>query len=193
MVLPILRYGHPVLRQKGAPVGALNPAIRQLVADMLETMKAAAGVGLAAQQVGQALQLFVVDVREVADRPSTLEIDGRPVPPESLMPMTLIDPRIEPSGTPVDGPEGCLSFPEMYADIPRPEFTEVETINEKGERLRFRCGGLLSRAIQHEYDHLQGILFIDRMHREARQQLRPELESLQAATRATLNLSTPNL
>ena len=87
MVLPILKYGHPVLRQKGARVETVTPAIRQLIDDMLETMRAAHGVGLAAQQIGQALQLALVDITGVEDRPSTMVIDGQPVAPESRMPL----------------------------------------------------------------------------------------------------------
>lgn len=186
MLLPIVKYGNPVLRRKGAPVGELTQEIRQLVADMLETMKDAAGVGLAAQQVGHALQLAVVDVREVQDRPSVMEIDGQTVDPALHMPLVLINPVLKLLGDYELGPEGCLSFPEIYADIPRPEAVEVHTTNEKGEPLKFRAGGLLSRAIQHEYDHLQGILFIDRMDSDTRRRFRPDLESMQSATRAAL-------
>jgi peptide deformylase len=186
MLLSIVKYGNPVLRRKGAPVGELTPEIRRLVADMLETMKDAAGVGLAAQQVGHALQLAVVDVREVQDRPSVMEIDGQTVDPALHMPLVLINPVLKLLGDYALGPEGCLSFPEIYADIPRPEAVEVHATNERGEPLNFRAGGLLSRAIQHEYDHLQGILFIDRMDGDTRRRFRPELESMQSATRAAL-------
>jgi peptide deformylase len=186
MILPIVRYGHPVLRQKGGPVGRVTPEIRQFVSDLLDTMYAAHGIGLAAQQVGRPLQLAVVDVREVKDRPSTLHVDGQPVEVEGFMPLALIDPQITPVADPVTGPEGCLSFPEIYADIVRPEAVDVRATNEQGQPMAFRCGGLLARAIQHEYDHLQGILFIDRMSAETKRQLRPELEALQTATRAQL-------
>lgn len=186
MVLPIVTYGHPTLRRKGARVEEITPEIRQLIADMLETMKDAAGVGLAAQQVDQALQLTVIDVSEVTDRPSTLEVNGQSVPPEQAMPMVLINPEITPEEEPEPGPEGCLSFPEIYIEITRPKATTVRATNLDGEPIEFRCGGLLSRAIQHEFDHLQGILFIDRMSSVDRERLRPELEDMQAATKAAL-------
>ena len=186
MVLTIVRYGDPVLRRKGASVAELTPEILRLVADMLETMKASAGVGLAAQQVGHALQLTVIDIREVQDRPSVMEIAGQPVDPAAHMPLVLINPTLKLLGDYDVGPEGCLSFPEIYADIPRPEAVEVRATDEKGQTLEFRAGGLLSRAIQHEYDHLQGILFIDRMDSDTRRRLRPELETLQSVTRAAL-------
>lgn len=186
MLLPIVKYGNPILRRKGASIGEITPEIRQLIDNMLETMKEAAGVGLAAQQVGHALQLALVDVREVHDRPSAMEIAGKPVDPADYMPLVLINPQLKLFGDYVQGPEGCLSFPEIYADIPRPETVEVRSINEKGDVLEFRASGLLSRAIQHEYDHLQGILFIDRMDSDTRRALRSELEVMQAKTRSAL-------
>ena len=178
MVLPILKYGHPALRQKGARVEKITPPIQQLIGDLLDTMYAAAGVGLAAQQVGQALQLTVIDVRGIKDRPSTLELNGKPADVEGFMPLVLLNPSITPVANPVAGPEGCLSFPEIYAEIARPESVHVVGMNEKGERLEFRCGGLLARAVQHEVDHLHGILFIDRMSNEIKKELKSQLEEL---------------
>jgi peptide deformylase len=186
MILPIVKYGHPALRQKGARIEHITPAIRKLAEDMLETMHAAAGVGLAAQQVARSLQLTVLDIREVKDRPSSLHLNGQDVPPAEFMPLILINPEFEPAGNPVAGPEGCLSFPEMYADITRPESVEVRALDGHGKPIEFRCGGLLARAIQHEHDHLHGILFIDRMDAETKKQLKPELDALQAETKAAL-------
>jgi peptide deformylase len=186
MLLPVLKYGHPVLRQKGARIEALTPELRQLIADMIETMHAAAGVGLAAQQIGRALQLTVLDVRAAKDRPSTLELRGQPADPADFMPLVLVNPRIQPGGDPVIGPEGCLSFPEIYADIARPSFVEVTATNAQGEPLEFKAGGLLARAIQHEADHLNGILFIDRMATRTKRELQDQLDALQQATKAAL-------
>ncbi len=186
MILPIVKYGHPALRQKGLRVEKITPEIEELIANMFETMYAAAGVGLAAQQVGRALQLTVIDVRSVKDRPSTLEIGGVAAEAASIMPLVLIDPQIQAFGQTVAGPEGCLSFPELYADIARPDSVHVHALNAKGEPIEFKAGGLLSRAIQHEVDHLNGILFIDRMASADKSQLKPDLEDLQAATKAEL-------
>lgn len=186
MVLEVVQYGHPVLRQKGARIEQITPEIQRLVGDMLETMYEYEGVGLAAQQVGHALQLTVVDVRAATDRPSTLEINGQPAALEQHMPMVLINPVVTPLGAPETGPEGCLSFPEIYGDITRPGSVEVEAINHEGQPLKFRCSGLLARAIQHEVDHLNGILFIDRMDWKTRENLQSELEQLRAATQAAL-------
>ncbi len=186
MVLEIVKYGHPVLRERGARVESLTPEIRELAANMLDTMHASKGVGLAAQQVGRAVQLAVHDVRGIKDRPSTLELDGQPAELDAFMPLVLINPDITPLGEPVAGPEGCLSFPEIFADITRPQTIEVSAMNLAGETVRFRCGGLLARAIQHEHDHLRGILFIDRMTRATKQELQAELDALQADTKAEL-------
>jgi peptide deformylase len=186
MILPVVKYGTPVLRKKGAPVETITPTIRKLIADMFETMYAQKGVGLAAQQVGQALQLTVLDVRGITDRPSSLEIAGQPADVNGFMPLVLINPEAKSAGKPVSGPEGCLSFPEIFADITRPDVVDVKATDQKGDPITFRCGGLLARAIQHEIDHLQGILFIDRMEKEAKEALRPELEALQAETKAAI-------
>jgi peptide deformylase len=187
MILEIVKYGHPVLRQKGAAIEKITPEIKQLIADMFATMKASNGVGLAAQQVGRALQLTVIDVREAAkDRPSTLELKGQPADVAEIMPLVLINPEVNPVSEPVPGGEGCLSFPEIFAEIARPESVDVKALNEKGKVIEFRAGGLLARAVQHETDHLNGILFIDRMERNTKEEFRDELDSLQAATKAEL-------
>ena len=104
------------------------------------------------------------------------------------MPLVLINPEIKPSGEPVAAGEGCLSFPEIYAEISRPGSVEVKALNEKLKPVEFRAGGLLSRVIQHEMDHLNGILFIDRMTKKTKDEIRDELDELQAATKAELEL-----
>ena len=186
MVLAVVKYGTPVLRHKGARIESVTPAIKQLIGDLLETMYAYKGIGLAAQQVGMPVQLLVVDVRGIADRPSSLELAGRPADVNEFMPLVLINPEITPVGQPVTGPEGCLSFPELFAEVTRPEVIDVRGLDAEGEPLEFRCGGLLARAVQHETDHLHGILFIDRMDKKTKEQLRPELDLLQAETKALL-------
>ncbi len=186
MKLSVRKYGDPVLRKKGAVVTEVTPEIRQLIADMFETMEAHHGVGLAAQQVGHALQLTVIDIRPIEDRPSTLELDGKPADPKSIMPLVLLNPVVKPVGETVAGSEGCLSFPKLYGEIERPGSVDVTATNEKGEVVAFRAGGLLARCVQHEADHLHGILFIDRMDRATKDELKPDLDELQAATKAAL-------
>lgn len=186
MVLQVVKFGTPVLRQKGQRIAALTPEVQRLIVDMFDTMYANKGIGLAAQQVGVPLQLTVIDVRGVTDRPSSLERNGRSLDVARAMPMVLINPEITPVGEIVSGPEGCLSFPEIYADIARPDVVDVKALDSSFQPIEFRCGGLLARAVQHETDHLNGILFIDRMTKEDKYQLKPELDALQAATRREL-------
>ena len=179
MILDVVKYGHPVLRKKGARVSTVTPVIKELISNMFETMYHARGVGLAAQQVGEALQVTVIDVREAsADRPSTLELNGKLADVAEFMPLVLLNPEVTPVSAPVAGPEGCLSFPEVYGDISRPETVDVVAMNEAGKSISFRCGGLLARVVQHETDHLNGILFIDRMDSETKQELKPQLEEI---------------
>ncbi len=186
MILPVVKYGDPVLRKRGAKVEEFGEELRQLVADMFDTMYHAKGIGLAAQQVGKATQLTVLDVRGMKDRPSQLWISDQPADVDSFMPLVLINPVIKPVGEPVAGPEGCLSFPEIYGEITRPDQVEVTAANERGELFSFRAGGLLSRAIQHEVDHLNGLLFIDRMNTDVRDEVKDDVEALQAETKKQL-------
>jgi peptide deformylase len=102
------------------------------------------------------------------------------------MPLVLINPEVKPVGQPAAGPEGCLSFPEIYANITRPDIVDVKALNLEGNPIEFRCGGLLARVVQHETDHLHGILFIDRMDKKTKADLRDELELLMAETKAGL-------
>jgi peptide deformylase len=191
MILPVIKFGTPVLRQKGAKIEGITPEIKKLIADMFETMEENNGVGLAAQQIGVAKQLTVIDVREVKDRPSWAEIDGKPIDLADIMPLVLINPEVTPVGEPVKGSEGCLSFPEIYAEISRPESVDVRALDAKGKPIAFRCGGLLARAVQHETDHLNGLLFIDRMEKKIKLELQAELDDLQAQTKAELKKTKP--
>ena len=186
MILEVVKYGQPVLRQKGKPIEKLTPEIRQLIEDMFETMRDRHGVGLAAQQIGKALHLTVIDVRDAKDRPSMLELDGKPAEVDIIMPLVLINPQIKPFGETVKTSEGCLSFPEIFGEIPRPEFVDVKALDKDFKPIEFRAGGLLSRAVQHEVDHLNGILFIDRMEKKTKEELRDQLYELQSATKAEI-------
>src|SRR5437762_7784138 len=113
MILPIIKYGNPTLRAKGKEIQEVDALIKALAADMLETMHAANGIGLAAQQVGAALQLTVVDISQVEGRPSTLVLNGVEVDPVEAMPLVLLNPRIELDDTITSETEGCLSFPDI--------------------------------------------------------------------------------
>jgi peptide deformylase len=183
MILSILRYGDPLLRAKGKRIERIDNRIRELAASMVETMHAAHGVGLAAQQVGEALQLTVIDVSKIEDRPSTMKLNGKEVDPEMAMPLVLINPELELRGEAEVGVEGCLSFPEISADIERSKSVIARAQTLEGENLEIDAGGLLSRVIQHEFDHLHGILFIDRMNSAAKAALSSRLKRMQKETR----------
>jgi peptide deformylase len=183
MILPILQYGDPILRAKGKRIDEIDDCVRELAANMIETMHAAHGVGLAAEQIGEALQLTVLDISAVEDRPSTLKLDGKDADPTSAMPLVLINPEIELRGEIEVGLEGCLSFPEITGDIERAHSVTVSAQSLEGGTIQFEAGGFLARAIQHEHDHLHGILFIDRMRSAAKAALSSRLRRLQKETR----------
>ncbi len=147
-ILTILHYPDPRLRQKGEPVVAFTPAIQRLIDDMAETMYAAPGVGLAAPQVGAPHRIFLVDVA-AEDEPSNLIAFINPV-------LTLGDGEVV-------GPEGCLSFPGVNEDLKRAEHVRVRAVDRAGKAFEIAADGLLAVAIQHENDHLDGVLMIDRV------------------------------
>jgi peptide deformylase len=182
MRLPILQYGSPILRVKGKRVDQIDDRIRELAANMIETMRAANGVGLAAQQIGEALQLTVVDVSQIEDRPSTLRLNGQDADPKASSPFVLINPEITLGGETALGVEGCLSFPEVTGEIERAESVKVRAETLDGGTIQLEAGGLLARALQHEVDHLNGILFIDRMSSGAKAALASRLKRMQKDT-----------
>ena len=183
MILEIVKYGHPALRTKGARITQPDEKLRQLAEDMLETMDVANGVGLAAQQVGVPIQLAVIDVAGIEDRPSTMLIDGRPVSVEAHMPLVLLNPELTLSKDREPGNEGCLSFPDMSAEILRAAAVKAKAQQLDGTTIEFEATGLLARALQHEVDHLHGILFIDRMNSASKVSLAGKLKRLQKESR----------
>lgn len=183
MPLSIVHFNDPVLRKKGAKVSGFDAALRRLADEMVETMHAAEGIGLAAQQVGRAIQLCVVDLRSAESR-FDWELDGARPPLELFMPLTLVNPAVAPVPDPATVyEEGCLSFPGIRGDVPRPDEIEVRFHDTAGLPHVLRCNGLLARCIQHEVDHLNGVLFIDRMDEDTRAALEPELKALKKRTR----------
>jgi peptide deformylase len=179
MVLRIARYGEPVLREPGKAVQSpLGEDVLRLMQDMLDTMRSVDGVGLAAQQVGKALQLAVVDVSGVKDRPSRLWLNGKEVNLDEAMPLYLINPEMELTKAKERGSEGCLSFPKLSLMVNRSRRVRFKTDTLDGARLEYEATGLLARAVQHEYDHLQGRLFIDYLTREERKKIKDALEEI---------------
>lgn len=144
MILDITKLGEEVLRQVAQPVPEVNDEIRQLAEDMFETMIAADGVGLACPQVGKSLRMFVLIADDEVRR-------------------VFINPQIiKTSEERCDYDEGCLSIPQIYESISRPKSITVQATNEQGKPFTLEADGFLARIIQHEYDHLDGILYIDR-------------------------------
>ena len=182
MRLSILQYGDLILRAKGKHIEKIDNRIRELAQNMIETMHAANGVGLAAPQVGESLQLTVLDVSQVEDRPSTMELNGENTDPQSAMLLVLINPEIDLGSETEMGTEGCLSFPEITGEIERAKSVTVRAQNLDGEAIEIEATGFLARAIQHEVDHLNGILFIDRMSSAAKTSLSSKLKRLQKET-----------
>lgn len=187
MRLPIRKYGDPILRVKGKRIETVDEEVRALAENMLETMHAANGVGLAAQQVGHALQLTVLDVSQVEDRPSTLKLNGVVIEDlPAAMPLVLLNPILRLNEETDLGTEGCLSFPDITAEIDRAHSVELEAETLEGEKIQIEASGLLSRALQHEADHLNGILFIDRMSSAAKASHSSRLKRLQKETQRSM-------
>jgi peptide deformylase len=142
--LAMRRYGDPLLRRPARPVGAVTPEIRRIALDMVDTMWREVGIGLAAPQVGIPLRIFVMDDRRGGAR-------------------VLIDPVIEEGRGTVRAEEGCLSLPGIFADVERSQWVRVAAVDAEGQPLQLTAEGLEARIIQHELDHLDGVLFIDRL------------------------------
>jgi peptide deformylase len=187
MTLRITQYGENVLHQKGETVQSFDNELTQLSKDMLEAMYQVQGIGLAAQQVGKALRFCVMDVPDHPDYPMACILDSKPISPALLMPMSLANPEV--SALPSDEyyyEEGCLSFPEIRGDVARPERILVRYQDLDGVQHELECDGLLSRCIQHEADHLDGILFIERMEKDIYAEIKADVKALKKATLACL-------
>lgn len=192
MALRIVHYNDPVLRKKGEKVGAFDTSLARLKDDMVETMHDAGGIGLAAQQVGRALLFCVIDLRE-SDADFTWELDGTKLPLDLFMPLALANPKVTVErGTPETlYEEGCLSFPKIRGDIARPDAIKVVFHDERGVPHTLRCDGLLSRCVQHEVDHLNGVLFIDRMDKKTRGTVDDAVKTLAKATKLAATKDSP--
>jgi peptide deformylase len=192
MKLSIRQYGDPALRAKGKRVDRIDNRIRELAMDMIETMHAANGVGLAAPQIGEALQLTVLDISQVEDRPTQMKLNGQDVDPKSAMPLVLVNPEVELRTEIEMGTEGCLSFPEISGQIERAKSIVARAQNLDGDKVEIEASGFLARAMQHEVDHLNGILFIDRMSSAAKAALSSRLKRLQKETQRGKRIRTPD-
>lgn len=179
MVREIVIYGDPVLREKCSRVESFSDDIKDLVNDMLETMVSAEGIGLAAPQIGVPIQLAVIDVSHDPECISYLRIDGEDVHLKDIMPLVFVNPEIEYGEKKDVMSEGCLSFPEIRGDVIRPYDLKVTLDIMDSKRVTLETDGLLARAIQHETDHLNGILFTDRMQATKKLALRGKIKRMQ--------------
>lgn len=180
MGLRVTQYGEQVLHEKGQKITEFDGALAELAQQMLVTMNDHDGIGLAAQQIGKAICLCVVDLGEAAHDTGDAVLDGRSVPPAIMMPLVLVNPRIE-MPAPVEMEvmeEGCLSFRQVRGEVTRPAVIEVHYQDLEGQEHHLVCEGLFSRCIQHEVDHLNGILFIDRMNKPDFARIRSKLRKL---------------
>ncbi|MDR2982897.1 MAG: peptide deformylase [Puniceicoccales bacterium] len=187
MLLPIRKFGDPVLREKGEPVAVFDEALAQLAADMVETMHAAKGIGLAAPQIGRAMQFFVIDLQLKPDeKPDfSFTFDEKSVPAEFVMPLAIANPEL--TILPDDEwlySEGCLSFPGLTGEVARREKVRLRYQDVRGIRHEIVCDGIFARCIQHEYDHCQGVLFIDRMEKADLLKIQTKIKQLKRETQA---------
>lgn len=157
-VLKVRRYGDPVLRRRALPVDSITPEIRRLVTDMTDTMYDEVGIGLAAPQVGHAVRLLVVG-----------DDEGRGV-------QALVNPVITESGGTVTAEEGCLSLPGIFADVTRAQWVKLEAHDLEGKPVAITARGLRARVFQHEIDHLDGVLFIDRLDAVTRDRIKRRIK-----------------
>lgn len=178
MILPIVQYGHPILRQRCKPVTEVNEELIELVGDMLETMVDANGVGLAAPQIGVDLRLAVIDVSHDPECVSYLRVNGEDADLESIMPLVFINPELEFGEEKEAGAEGCLSIRGIRSEVRRPLDVKATLPQLDGSTLIVETDGLLSRALQHETDHLNGVLFTDRLPAASKVALKNRLRKL---------------
>ena len=173
MKLKIFKYGEAVLRQKSEPVAVVTDALRRLADDMVETMHAARGVGLAAEQVGHTERMCVIDIPEGCDEPDD-EAFNAPI----SMPLRLFNPEIIAREGSQRDKEGCLSFPNVGGSLTRAAQVTCQYLDEENRPQVITARGYLARALQHEIDHLDGILYIDHMSAVERLACAPKLKKL---------------
>ncbi len=178
MILDIVQYGEPVLRKKCEPVTKVDAALKSLVTDMIETMIDAEGIGIAAPQVGQDIRLAIVDLSHDSKSVSFFKVNGADVKLSDYMPLVFLNPELELSGPKEAENEGCLSIQDIRAKVKRPTIVKAKLEQLDGTVIVVETDGLLARAIQHEVDHLNGILFTDRVSTTTKTRLRKKLKEL---------------
>jgi peptide deformylase len=179
MILEIKQYGDPVLRKKCRPVDEITDEIHEIAQNMIETMEDAHGVGLAAPQIGLDIRMAVVDVPQDEESVTFLKIDGEEASLEEMMPLVFINPKLIFGPDKESSLEGCLSIQEIQAEVKRPAEVKAELELLDGRTITLESDGLLARAIQHEADHLNGVLFVDRVSAASKLSLKRRLKRLQ--------------
>jgi len=174
-ILPIVTYNDPILRQKTEPVTELTDEIKELISNMFETMYNSDGVGLAAPQIGVSKSIFVMDADAMID-------EGDP----ALGPLAFLNPEIiEKKGEDVSMDEGCLSIPQVTDKVTRPDTIVIKYLDQNFNEREEEFSGWVSRVIQHEYDHLQGVLFIDYLSAFRKRMLKSDLKEIDSGERET--------
>ncbi len=177
----ICTYGAPILRKKAAPVIAFNRELAELADEMLQAMYIANGIGLAAPQIGVSKQVIVIDL-QLEDSNESIVLDGRMLPIGLMQPFCCINPSFEPiNDIQISDNEGCLSLPDVRGNVKRYYEILLNYQDLQGEKHILQCSNLFSRCIQHECDHLKGILFVDRLskvERKENQELLNEIKAL---------------
>ena len=176
MILPIIAYGTPVLRKVGTPIDKEYPNLKELISDMKETMINARGVGLAAPQIGKAIRLFIVDTSAFSDS-DDLDDDEKKFL-KNFQRVFINQKLINEEGEEWAFNEGCLSIPTINEDVFRKETLTIEYVDEKFKKHTETLSGLAARVVQHEYDHIEGILFTDKLSSLKKRLLKKKLENI---------------
>lgn len=176
MIYPIVLYGNPILRDRTVPVAGDSPELQRLIDDMIETMHGASGIGLAAPQVGRRERVFVVDLTPMAQ---DLEEELGSIPPYARGPLVFINPElVAAADDAVSFEEGCLSIPDVREQVSRPDRIRIRYLTREFEERTIEAEGFLARVLQHEYDHLEGILFLDHLTPLRRRLLQRRLKAI---------------
>ena len=186
MLLRVTQYGEPILRKVGDPITEFDTDLAQLAGDMVDTMYDEEGIGLAAQQIGKAIQLFVMDVRPPEGEQPAFDysFDGKQPPLDLIMPMALANPKVSIIDSNEEVyEEGCLSFPDVRGKVTRPIGVRCEFQDTEGNPHVLEATGLLGRCILHENDHLNGELFIDKMNPRDLQRMAPRIKKIKRSSR----------
>ena len=186
MLLRVTQYGEPILRKVGTAITEFDADLAQLADDMVDTMYDEEGIGLAAQQIGKAIQLFVLDVRPPEGEQPAFDysFDGKQPPLDLIMPMALANPKVSIIDQSEDVyEEGCLSFPDVRGKVTRPIGVRCEFQDTEGNSHILEATGLLGRCILHESDHLNGELFIDKMDKRDLQRMTPRIKKIKRGSR----------